>query len=121
MDYEDLKRQLNDTVDRWASSQRPPAPVAANSFPAEHGAATIAFSAPEAETVVERQLPQGKRVVRTKSSGDRVFLLDDTKSPKTRQWISKPEVMDAQGFIMEDVVSVEDSELLGYTQGPPLV
>lgn len=46
-------------------------------------------------------------------------MLDETK--KTRQWVSKPEVLEAQGFSMNDVVEIEDTELLGYTQDAPLV
>lgn len=71
-----------------------------------------------AKEAPERVLPEGKRVVRTKSSGDRVYYIDEEK--KTRQWVSKPEILDALGFIMEDVVEVEDSKLLKYTMASPL-
>lgn len=126
MDTEDLKRQLSEVVDRWFSSQRP-APTEAHALPAEHlpvanNQVTMsppAGLAPPAPLPPARTLPTDKRAVRTKSSGDRVFMLDETK--KTRQWVSKPEVLEAQGFSMNDVVEIEDTELLGYTQDAPLV
>ncbi len=68
------------------------------------------------ETPTEaRVLPEGKRVVRTKQGGDKVYLIDEV--PKTRQWITKPEILDALGFIMDDVVEIEESELFRYNQG----
>lgn len=75
---------------------------------------TITFETEEPE-VAPRVLPEGKRVVRTKTSGDRVYLLDEVK--KTRQWLTKPEVLDAQGFTAADVVEVPDDELLKYQMG----
>lgn len=65
-----------------------------------------------------RVLPEGKRVVRTKSSGDRVYLLDEVK--KTRQWLTNPEVLAAQGFEIGDVTEVDDTELLKYQMGPAI-
>jgi hypothetical protein len=117
MDTEDLKRQLNDVVDRWAASQARPTPVVGT---LDGGVSTVSFS-PPAEVAPEptRELPKDKRAVRTNSSGDRVFLLDEVK--KTRSWVSKPEVLDASGFTMADVVTIEDEELLKYGQSAPLV
>lgn len=66
----------------------------------------------------ERELPKDKRVVRTKTSGDRVYLLDEEK--KTRQWITNPEVLKSLGFEITDVTEVEDSELLRFQMGPAL-
>lgn len=63
--------------------------------------------------------PKDKRVVRTKSSGDRVYLLDEIK--KTRQWLFNPEVLDSTGFTMGDVVEIEDSELLKYGMGAAIL
>jgi len=62
-----------------------------------------------------RVLPEGKRVVRTKQGGDKVYLIDEVA--KTRQWITKPEILDTLGFIMDDVVEVEEAELFKYNQG----
>lgn len=65
------------------------------------------------EPVTEKRvLPEGQRVVRTKLSGDKVYLLDDNK--KTRAWITTGEVLTALGFQMGDVVNVEDSEMMNY-------
>lgn len=66
----------------------------------------------------KRVLPEGKRVVRTKSSGDRVYMIDEVK--KTRQWVTNPDVLAGLGFVIEDVVEVDDSELMGYQMGPAL-
>lgn len=65
-----------------------------------------------------RVLPEGKRVVRTKTSGDRVYLLDDTE--KTRHWIANPDVLTNLGFDMSDVIDVEDSELMKYRMATAL-
>ena len=65
-----------------------------------------------------RTLPEGQRVVRTKSSGDRVYLLDDNK--KSRQWITNPDVLAKLGFEQGDVKEVDDSLLLKYSMGPAL-
>jgi hypothetical protein len=54
-------------------------------------------------------------VVRTKQSGDRVYLLDEEK--KTRQWLTNPEVMKKLGFEMGDVKEVKDEEILTYAMG----
>lgn len=77
------------------------------------------------EPVEKRELPKDKRAVRTKSSGDRVYLLDEVA--KTRSWVnssdptvSSPEILDKLGFNMEDVVEIEDSELLRYQMSPPI-
>lgn len=66
----------------------------------------------------KRVLPEGKRVVRTKSSGDRVYLLDDVK--KTRQWVTNPDILTNLGFVMDDVTEVDDTELLKYQMAAAL-
>lgn len=66
----------------------------------------------------ERALPIDKRVVRTKSSGDRVYLLDEVK--KTRQWVTTGEILQACGFEMSDVNEVDDAELLKYQMASPI-
>lgn len=74
----------------------------------------------EAKPTVEK--PKDSRVVRTKSSGDRVYLLsikEDGK--KTRQWVYNPEVLESLGFNMGDVVEIEDSELLTHSMGAPIL
>lgn len=70
------------------------------------------------DEVPARVLPEGKRVVRTKSSGDRVYLLDDNK--KTRQWVTSPEVLKGMGFVLDDVAEVDDAELLKFNMAAAL-
>ena len=96
LDTEDLKRQINEVIDRWVDNT------------------VVAPAVEEAEA--ERELPKDKRVVRTKSSGDRVYLLDEVK--KTREHVKGPEELDKTGFIMADVQVIEDTELLGYQMLP---
>lgn len=73
----------------------------------------------EAEVVEEaRVLPANQRVVRTKNSGDRVYMLDEDK--KTRQWVTNAEVLKKLGFEMEDVKEIDDTELLGYQMAAAL-
>lgn len=83
-------------------------------------ASSVAFAASPANeiTEVQRVLPEGKRVVRTKTSGDRVYLLDDVK--KTRAWITTGEILQAMGFEMSDVIDVEDTELMKYNMAPAI-
>lgn len=69
-------------------------------------------------TEVKRELPEGKRVVRTKTSGDRVYLLDDAE--KTRHWIANPDVLTNLGFNMSDVIEVEDAEMIKYRMATAL-
>lgn len=73
---------------------------------------------PETNAPAERVLPEGKRVVRTKTSGDRVYLLDETKG--TRQWVTNPEVLKSLGFESSDVTEIDDDELLKFQMGPAL-
>jgi hypothetical protein len=60
----------------------------------------------------KRELPKDKRVVRTKSTGDRVYLLDETA--KTKAWVTSPEILEKLGFTLNDVQDIEDSMMLGY-------
>lgn len=83
--------------------------------------AAVTYIGDHGETPVDapvRVLPEGKRVVRTKTSGDRVYLLDETKG--TRQWVTNPEVLKSLGFEIEDVTEVDDNELLKFQMGPAL-
>lgn len=60
----------------------------------------------------KRELPKDKRVIRTKSTGDRVYLIDEVA--KTKAWVTSPEILTKLGFELSDVQDVEDSTLLGY-------
>lgn len=97
MDVESLKKQISNIIDDWADGQRPTSDPNSD------------------EPKEERKLPEGKRVVRTKSSGDRVYMLDDEK--KTRHWITNPEVLKGLGFELTDVTEVDDMEILKYQLG----
>ena len=70
------------------------------------------------EETPPRELPKDKRVVRTKASGDRVYLLDEVK--ETRSWVTNPQVLDGLGFTMEDVTEVADAEMLKYAMSAAL-
>lgn len=85
------------------------------------------FDANEVITAIEvnggdeaktKELPKDKRVIRTRSSGDRVYLLDEIK--KTRQWITAAPILDSLGFSMADVKEIDDAELLGYQLSSPV-
>jgi hypothetical protein len=75
----------------------------------------VEFDTPVVE---ERVLPEGKRVVRTKTSGDRVYLIDE--NAKTRQWLTNPEALASQGFEPSDVAETTDEDLLKYSMGSPI-
>lgn len=53
-----------------------------------------------------------KRVVRTKNSGDRVYLLDDLDN--SRRWVTSAEILEKLGFSLSDVSEVSDADLLKY-------
>lgn len=91
----------------------PPAPTEAGDYIGIHG------ETPQPKgTEPVRVLPEGKKVVRTKSSGDRVYLLDEVK--KTRQWVTNPDVLDSLGFELGDVGEVDENEMLKFQMGPAL-
>jgi len=94
-------QSLHQLIDEWAAKQ-----------PAQGEPPTPPVEEPK------RELPKDKRVVRTKTSGDRVYLIDEVA--KTRQWITRPEILDELGFTMADVVEVNDEEFLKYNQGTAL-
>lgn len=72
----------------------------------------------QVEDKPKKVLPEGKKVVRTKSSGDRVYYINEEK--KTRQWITNPDVLTKLGFDMDDVQEIDDSELLRYSMAAAL-
>lgn len=101
MDRKQAHALVDELFDEWGSNQDLPE-----------------VSEGSEEQQEKRKLPDGKRVVRTKSSGDRVYYLDE--DAKTRQWITNPEVLKGLGFDMSDVTEVEDTELLGYQMAAAL-
>lgn len=72
-------------------------------------------NAAEAEPDSRPDHDANHRVVRTKQSADRVYLIDAAK--KTRQWMTNPAVVESYGFNMGDVEEIDDDELLQYQQG----
>lgn len=117
---ENLRAQMHKMVDEFIDNRLYPVPGLNGGVTPEE--ARVPDPAPQGQGEQEPASvpkPEGKRVVRTKSSGDRVYLLDDVK--KTRQWVYSPEVLDSVGFDMGDVTEIEDNELLKYTMGPALL
>jgi len=127
--------KLHQLIDQWAADERakenavlssaqidtPISGVAKDNVViemAETSVLSTPLSIPTEPAKLKRVLPEGQRVVRTKTSGDRVYLLDDNK--KTRQWVATPEVLQGVGFEMEDVIEVNDAELLKYQMGPAI-
>ncbi len=104
MDYEGLRTRLNNVINTWIDEQ--------SRTTSDSG------SQSEPDTAPDRELPKDKRAVRTKSSGDRVYILDD--QTKTRRWVTNPEVLKSIGFEISDVVEVDDNELLSYQMAPAL-
>lgn len=102
MDRDQLA-ELHRLIDDWASKQPT---TTLSSIVAE-------ASTPNGVTVeVGVEKPKDKRVVRTKSTGDRVYLIDETA--KTKAWVTSPEILGKLGFELSDVQDIEDSEMLGY-------
>ena len=102
--------KLHQLIDQWAADERakeqtPETPV-------------------EATVVPEAPKPEGKRVVRTKTSGDTVYFIDEVK--KTRQRIvgsnmtPGPDIVESLGFQMGDVGEMDDTEMAQFQQGAPI-
>ncbi len=107
MDVTALRKAIDEVITQWASGAEPStAPTPANEITEVK------------DDVPQRNLPKDKRVVRTKTSGDRVFLLDE--KAKTRQWITSPTILEGLGFEHSDVAEVEDMELLKYNMAAAL-
>ncbi len=76
---------------------------------------------PEETETPEEEKPKredGKRAVRAKGTGDRVYLLDP--EAKTKAWITSEEVLNKLGWQMGDVENVEDSEMIEYQSAPSI-
>lgn len=74
--------------------------------------------AEETEVEVAADHPAWQRVIRTKSTADRVYLIDEEKG--TRQWVTNPQILEGLGFSQADVVEIEDEEMLKYQQAQAL-
>ena len=102
--------KLHQLIDQWAAEER-------DNKELIEGQSVTSEEVPTVEVPV-RVLPEGKRVVTTKSSGDRVYLIDEVK--KTRQWVTSPEMLNSVGFEFGDVTEVPDDELVRYSMGAAL-
>ena len=100
MDIEDLKFRVAATIDQWAKDQ--------GSVPASV----------EVEPEPKKVVKEGQRAVRTKSTGDRVFLVDDVA--KTKAWITSEKILTELGYEMGDVVEVDDKDLITYALAPSI-
>lgn len=78
----------------------------------------VTFTNAEEKVEEKPARTDGKRAVRTKSTGDRVYLVDD--NAKTKAWVTSPEILSKLGFELPDVQDVEDSSLLGYQMVPSI-
>lgn len=101
VDVEQLRKLIDEAITQWVAG----------------GSADVS---PSPTAAVEEKLPRtdGKRAVRTKSTGDRVYLIDD--NAKTKAWITSPEIMSKLGFEMNDVQDLEDSMLASYQMSPSI-
>lgn len=81
-------------------------------FEAEHKLSEVLASVDEKPEEPKRETPKDKRVIRTKSTGDRVYVIDEVA--KTKAWVTSPEILTKLGFELSDVEDVEDKDLLGY-------
>lgn len=101
---------LHKMIDTWAAEQRAKEEGVKGE---EHSITTESVAVKP-----ERVLPEGQRVARTKTQGDKVYLLDDNN--KTRSWVTSPEILAGLGFEMGDVVEVDDVEFLRYQMAPAI-
>lgn len=99
-------QELHKLIDDWAAKQ-PKVTIS-----------TASEASVEVSPEDKPEKADGQRVVRTKTSGDRVYLLDEEK--KTRQWVTNPDVLRSYGFEAADVSEVDDTELLKYNMAPAL-
>ncbi len=113
IDVDELRKLINEAVEgaitKWSAGVSGDGPVTSASPENE-------ITEVKDDTGVAKRTDQ--RVVRTPSSGDRVYLLDETA--KTRAWVTKGEVLTALGFIQADVEEVDDTKLLSYQMVAPL-
>lgn len=75
---------------------------------------------PETNPVESVPVPSGPKmvgdthVVRSKSSGDKVYVLNDKEM--TKRWVTSPEVLKGLGFDFSDVTEMSDLDFLKYKQ-----
>lgn len=101
VDVTQLRKIIDEAITQWVAG----------------GSADVS---PEPTSAVEDkpERTDGKRAIRTKSTGDRVYLIDD--NAKTKAWVTSPEILTKLGFTMNDVVDLEDSVLVSYQMSPSI-
>lgn len=109
------REEAHKLIDQLYDSYTPGTGVLASQ---EHNGAPVVGFVPQDAVEEPKKLPEGKRAVRTKTSGDKVYLLDEVK--KTRQWVTTGEVLTGLGFDQADVTEVDDTELYKYTMDSPI-
>lgn len=95
MDVTQLRKLIDEAITVWVSG----------------GSADVS-PAPTEAVIDKPELPKDKRVIRTKSTGDRVYLVDETA--KTKAWVTSEDILTKLGYSQADVQEVEDSSLVGY-------
>lgn len=108
IDVTTLRKLIEEAITQWVAGTSP------DDSPdtSVKDVSTVTFSEPS------KPRTDGKRAVRTKSTGDRVYLIDD--NAKTKAWITSPEIMTKLGFEMSDVQDLEDSALVSYQMAPSI-
>lgn len=88
------------------NGQKPYADTGSTSTPVIHQVAE-----PGMEESIEKETSH-LRVVRTKLTGDKVYLLNEES--KTKVWMRNPEMLQESGFTLAEVQQIEDQELALY-------
>lgn len=99
IDVTTLRKMIDDAITQWVAGASP-------------------TDSPDTAIVDKLERTDNKRAIRTKSTGDRVYIIDD--SAKTKAWVTSPEVLTKLGFTMEDVEDLEDNQLVGYQMAPSI-
>ena len=113
---EALKLRINNVIDDWSAEVD--AIVKEHEKKQSTEAEPSDIAEPAEVPVEEPTKPEGKRVVRASTTGDRVYYIDEDK--KTRSWVTNPEVLRKLGFGLEDVAEVTEEELLRYNMAPAI-
>lgn len=104
MDVTQLRKLIDEAITQWVA-----------------GSSADVSPEPTAAVLDKPKRSDGKRAVRTKSTGDRVYLLfKDTDGINKKAWITTPDIREALGFSDSDVEHLEDSELISYQMAPSI-
>lgn len=100
---EDLKSRINKVIEEWESEQNT-------------NIVEVFDDEVEMTDSEENLTPAKYRAVRSSSTGDRVYYIDE--EARTRAWVTNPEVLKSLGFELEDVTEIEETELAQYKMAP---